>query len=109
MQNEELTPELFEKARSAQSPEEIVALAKENGIENFTEETAKAFFARLHGSGELSDDELDNVAGGGFYSPDEQVKCLWCEGDDFQLDYELGGYRLYSCRKCGWCYHTFQD
>ena len=39
-------------------------LAKENGIE-LTEEEAQAYFAQLNKSGELSDDELDAVAGGG--------------------------------------------
>ena len=59
-----LTPEVLEKAKLAKSPEEILALAKENGAE-LTEESAKAYFAKLHKSGEVSDDELDSVSGGG--------------------------------------------
>ncbi len=59
-----LTPELLEKARTAGSPEELAALARENGYE-LTEESADEYFARLNKGGELSDDELDNVAGGG--------------------------------------------
>ena len=59
------TPELIEKAKSAKTPEELMALAKENGME-LTEESAKAYLDLLHPqTGELSDDELDNVAGGG--------------------------------------------
>ena len=37
------TPELIEKAKSAKSPEELFALAKENGVE-LTEESAAAYF-----------------------------------------------------------------
>ncbi len=62
------TPELIEKAKSAKSAEELIALAKENGIE-FDEETANTYFNRLNPkAGELADDELDNVAGGGCQS-----------------------------------------
>ena len=58
------TPELIEKAKSAKTPEELFALAKENGIE-MTEESAAAYFDRLNPkAGELSDSELDNVSGG---------------------------------------------
>ena len=60
-----LTPELLEKAKQTKTPEELAALAKENGTE-MTEESAKAYFAQLNPkTGELSDDELDNVSGGG--------------------------------------------
>ena len=39
-------------------------MAKENGIE-LTAEEAKTYFAKLNSkTGEVSDDELDNVAGG---------------------------------------------
>ena len=48
-------------------------LAKENNIE-LTEETAKAYFGQLNPpTGELSDDELDNVAGGGCNSEDRHL------------------------------------
>ena len=60
----ELTKELVAKAKEAKNPEELMALAKENGI-GLTEEEAKAYFDRLHPqTGELSDNELDNVSGG---------------------------------------------
>ena len=58
-----LTPELLEKAKLAKSAEELIALAKENGVE-LTAESANAYFAQLHKTGELPDDELDSVAGG---------------------------------------------
>lgn len=63
-----ITPEMIEKAKEAKTAEELLALAKENNIE-MTEEEAKTYFAQLHpASGELSDDDLDNVAGGGCIS-----------------------------------------
>ena len=68
----ELNNELLAKA--AKSPEELLALAKENNVE-LTEESAKAYFDQLHPqTGELSDDELDNVAGGGCYSSGGRLK-----------------------------------
>ena len=58
-----LTPELIERAKLAKSAEEIFSLAKENGAE-LSAESAKAYFAQLHKTGELNDDELDSVSGG---------------------------------------------
>ena len=55
---------MLAKALETKTVEELVALAKENGIE-LTSEEAEEHFARLHKSGELSDEELDNVADGG--------------------------------------------
>ncbi|MBQ3216065.1 MAG: Nif11-like leader peptide family RiPP precursor [Oscillospiraceae bacterium] len=67
-----LTPELIEKAKAAQTPEELQALAKENGWE-MTEESAQAYFEQLNKSGELSDEELSNVSGGGCHKGDRLV------------------------------------
>ena len=55
--------ELIEKAKTAKTAEELLAMAKAENIEMTAEEAAKVF-AQLHKTGELSDDELDNVAGG---------------------------------------------
>ena len=57
------TPEQLAKAKAAKSAEELIALAKENGVE-LTEEEAAKYFAELHKEGELADDELNNVSGG---------------------------------------------
>lgn len=60
--------ELIAKAKEAKTAEELMALAKESG-EEITEESAKAYFDLLNPkTGELSDDELDNVSGGGCYA-----------------------------------------
>jgi hypothetical protein len=57
--------ELIAVAKKAASPEELLALAKEEGLE-ITSEAAADYFAKLHPvDGELSDEELDNVSGGG--------------------------------------------
>ena len=89
----ELTKELVAKAKEAKTPEELMALAKENGME-LTEESAKAYFEAIHPeAGELSDDELNNVAGGG---------CLpWA--DDPYDTCMADGYCLsdYVCSRCG--------
>ena len=62
--------ELIAKAKEAKTVEELMAFSKENGA-GITEEDAKMYFEVLHPkTGELSDEELDNVAGGGCYTQD---------------------------------------
>ena len=60
----ELTKELLAKIKETKTVEELVALAKENEME-LTLEEAEKYYAKFHQTGEMSDDELDNVAGGG--------------------------------------------
>ncbi len=82
-----MTNEMIGKAKECKSAEELLALAKENGID-MTAEQAKAKFAELHNEGELSDDELDSAAGGACYKyPDE--------GETVMLRNNL------SCPSCG--------
>lgn len=57
------TKELLDKAKTAESAEKLAEMAKEENIEMTEEEAAKAF-AELHKTGELADEELDNVSGG---------------------------------------------
>ena len=84
------TPELIEKAKEAKTPEELFALAKENGVE-LTEESAAAYFEIMKPkAGELADDELNNVSGGG------------CRKSDGRLVVSAGyscGY--WECKRCG--------
>ena len=49
-------PELIEKAKAAQSVEELLALAKENGTE-LTEEEAKTYFEQLKANGAVNDED----------------------------------------------------
>ena len=66
--------EMIEKAKTAKSEEELLAMAKAENIELTEEQAAKAF-AELNKTGELSDEELDNVAGGcGDDSESEETK-----------------------------------
>ncbi len=70
----ELDEKMLEKAKNAKSVEELLSLAKENGIE-LTVEEAKTYFAKLNAkSGELADDELDDVSGG------EKCGTIYSEG-----------------------------
>ena len=58
-----ISKELLEKSKQAKTAEELLEMAKTENIELTEEEAAKAF-AELNKTGELSDEELDNVAGG---------------------------------------------
>ena len=63
-----LTHEMMEKAKSAKSADELIEIAKASNLE-MTQEEANTYFAQLNPkSGELDDDELDNVSGGGCLS-----------------------------------------
>ena len=59
-----VSKELLKKAKTAKTAEELLEMAKVENIEISAEEAAKAF-AELNKTGELSDEELDNVSGGG--------------------------------------------
>ena len=63
-----ISKELLEKAKMAKTAKELLAMAKAENIELTEEQAAKAF-AELNKTGELSDEELDNVAGGGCGNP----------------------------------------
>ena len=58
----ELTHEIVEKIKSANSADEVLVIAKECNVE-ITPEEANKYFHQLH-LGELDDDLLDNVSGG---------------------------------------------
>ena len=82
----EFTKELLEKAKTAQTAEELAAMAKEAGVA-LTREEAEKYFADLRKTGELSDEELDNVAGGGCADPREG--CYASRGE-VKFKYEIG-------------------
>ena len=58
-----VTPEFIAQAKAANSPEELWELVKANNVELTAEET-KICFDQLAAQGEISDDELEAVAGG---------------------------------------------
>ena len=83
-----LTPEMIEKAKAAKSVEELLELAKANGVE-MTADEAATYFAQLNPkSGELDDDDLDNVAGGAGSCGDPTNKDLFPENS--KLRYKRG-------------------
>ena len=59
----QFSKELIEKAKTAKSPEELLAMSKSEGFE-LPEGVAKTVFSKLNKTGELSDEELNNVSGG---------------------------------------------
>ena len=62
---QKFSEEIVEKAKKIKSVEELIDFSKESGME-LTREQAKVYFEQLHPqSGELADEELENVAGGG--------------------------------------------
>jgi hypothetical protein len=56
--------EMIEKAKIVKSAEELLELAKANNIDMTADEAATCFAQLNPKSGELDDDDLDNVAGG---------------------------------------------
>ena len=90
--------ELIEKAKTAKTAEELLAMAKAESVE-LTEEQAEKAFAELNKTGELSDEELDNVAGG-------------CGKEEIpEPKYKIGDMvissRGFPCHTCG-IYRDFQ-
>ena len=68
MSSQSYTHEQLEAAKAVKTPEELIAMAKEQGIE-ITPEQATDFLKTLE-TYPLLDEELDNVAGGGCgYNP----------------------------------------
>ena len=83
------TNEQLLKAKAAKSAEELLALAKENGME-MTDDEAKKYFSDLHKEGELSDDELDNVSGGCGGDPTPKYHV----GDQFHNEETKNDYKI---------------
>ena len=109
------TSEQMNKARAAKSAEELLAMAKASGIEMTADEAAK-HFAELHKEGELSDDELDAVAGGdkgdpdphdtwygtgGFSNEVSDYKCPVCGAEMTWTDIFKGTEKTYNIYTCG--------
>ena len=58
-----LTSELIAKAKTAKSAEELLALAKANGV-LLSEKEAKTYYEQFNTTAPLSDDDLEAVSGG---------------------------------------------
>ena len=104
------TPELVEKAKAAQTAEELLSLAKATGVEMTAAEAATDFAQLNPKTGELSDDDLDNVAGGSCRAADSEYgkiaivtsgqTCPKCGHNRGEI--VCGGYGLDGifCEKC---------
>lgn len=57
--------EIILKAKAAGSPEELMKIARENGLGDFSEDNAREYFEVIQKTGELSDEEIENASGGG--------------------------------------------
>ena len=55
--------ELLEKLQTAKSAEELIEMAKAEGAE-IAPDKAQELFAKLNAQGELSDEDLEKIAGG---------------------------------------------
>ena len=74
-----LTKEMLEKAMACETPEELIALAKEAGVE-ITLERAKAYLEELENV-ELDAEELDKVAGGAYDCGEYERSCFACDSE----------------------------
>ena len=59
------TPEMIAAAKTADSPAALIAIAKDHGITLSDSEAVRYFRQLAPATGELTDDELDAVSGGG--------------------------------------------
>ena len=100
----EMNQELLEKAKEAKSAEELLSLAKENGVE-LTKDEAEEYFAQMHQSGELSDEELDNVAGGGCHKKDGRLIVTVDYGCDQWACSICGSKRIFESQVYGRMHH----
>ena len=106
----EMNKELLAKAKETKTPGELMAFAKENNME-MTEESAKAYFDLVHPkTGELSEDELKNVSGGGCHKNDGRMittvfndcKHWLCkyDGETWMNSRDGFGVKTSVCKKC---------
>ncbi len=99
-----MNQELITKAKAAKSVEELLELAKASGVE-LSEEQAKEYFAKLNPTkGELSDDELDDVSGGGC-GESKTKYCPNCNSELRMISEGTGNFSMkfyYLCDSCGY-------
>ena len=92
--------DLIQKAKNASSPADIIRLAEENGVA-ITEESANAYFAQIHKNGELADEELADVAGGGCHHNGKLiVSALHCCDDWICHKCESNQYNVVHGHRC---------
>lgn len=99
-----MNQELITKAKAAKSVEELLKLAKASNVE-LSDEQAKEYFAKLNPTkGELSDDELDDVSGGGC-GESKTKYCPNCNSELRMISEGTGNFSMkfyYLCDSCGY-------
>ena len=88
MRFRDLRPDLQEKARECQTPEEIAELAREEGVE-------------------LSDEEIDRISGGWGDSEDSGMRCPECGSANVTGKAVRAGdsnWEELTCLDCGHCW-----
>ena len=99
-----MNQELIIKAKAAKSVEQLLELAKASNVE-LSEEQAKEYFAKLNPTkGELSDDELDDVSGGGC-GESKTKYCPNCNSELRMMSEGTGNFSMkfyYLCDSCGY-------
>lgn len=93
-----MNKDLIQRAKSTKTADELLALAKENGIEMSADEANKKFKALHPASGELADDELDNVSGGGCVTVTAPT-CPICGSENVTMS-GTQDYPLITCHNC---------
>ena len=105
-----LTPELIAKVKTAKSAEELLALAKANGVV-LSEKEAKTYFDQLNSNGIISDEELDAVAGGGLFCPSDEEDSAEKEEKPNRHPCPICGNpslpAAHAMRRCKKCAHRF--
>ncbi len=102
MENMNLTPELISKAKAATSAEELIKIAEGEGVK-LDEKDAEFFFSKMNESGgELADEELEAVAGGGCGNdePSPYPRHDWDWSCDHQQDYAWDSMWQGECLMC---------
>ena len=95
-----LTPEMIDKAKAAKSAEELLEIAKANGVE-LTAEEVKTYFEQIHANSTISDDDLTAVTGGGdcFTDNEDSANLTYGAKDRVRI---LNGNRCPKCHSdCG--------
>ena len=101
----ELTSKMKSVAMQAKSVEELLKLAEAYGYE-ISKEEAEKIYAELNQARELSDEELENVAGGGCYSTNTHGYLIVTSGNRCEL-FEQSSFR--SGSTCLSCFYQYPD
>ena len=88
-QEVKVSAKIIKAVSNAKTEEELLALVKAEGLD-YSEEMVKAYFVQNNKTGELADEELDNVVGGGCGSEPYYYECEdWnpvIDGDPYGRD-----------------------